>query len=250
VAIINRARDFCQRLGKTDQLSRILGELAIYNYVHAEHLQALEFGFGALSLAQQAHDPILEVEAYWCLGFIQFCLGDYVSSKTHLEQVISFYDPELHHRLFLDLRGVDVGLSALAYEACCLWCLGYPDQAARVSEKALSLARGFGHPFTLVDVLSYAGCVFNLMRRDGLALQESAQVLSQVAQENNLMGFLEMGVNAHGESLVMLGQVQEGIDRIRQGRAISDASNVKLNKALILRSLAKALADAGHMQSR
>jgi DNA-binding SARP family transcriptional activator len=249
VAIINRARDFCQRLGKTNQLSRILGELAIYNYVHAEHLHALEFGFGALSLAQQAHDPMLEVEAHWCLGFIQFCLGDYVSSKTHLEQVISFYDPELHHRLFLDLRGVDVGLSALAYEACCLWCLGYPDQAARVSQKALSLARDFDHPFTLVDVLSYAGCMFNLMRRDGPALQESAQALSQVAQENKLMGFLEMGINAHGESLVLLGQVQEGIDRIRQGMAISDASNVKLNKALILRSLAKALADAGHVQS-
>jgi len=73
------------------------------------------------------------------------------------------------------LRGSDAGLSALAYDACCLWCLGYPEQALSRSQEALPLARELDHPFTLGDVLCFAGCMLNEMRRDVQALKEDAE---------------------------------------------------------------------------
>jgi DNA-binding SARP family transcriptional activator/predicted ATPase len=248
---INRARELCQQLGKTAQLSRVLGELAVYHYVRAEYQRALEFGSQALSLAEQANDPILVAEGHWYLGFLMFCLGDYTTARDHLEQVTSFYNPEQHHRSLVFLRGVDAGLSALAYYACCLWCLGYPDQASRKSQEALALARGFDHPFTLADVLCYAGCLFNTTRRDAQALKEDADALIRLSHEKGIAGagWSGIGMCFQGEALAMLGQVQEAIPQIRQGMAVDQSDDVHLHILLALRSLAKAQARAGHTQT-
>ena len=84
--------------------------------------------------------------------------GEYTESRAHLQQMISFYDPRQHHEPLVLLHGGDAEVSALSYDACCLWVLGYPEQALKRSQEALSLARELDHPFTLVDVLCYAGC--------------------------------------------------------------------------------------------
>jgi adenylate cyclase len=231
------------------QLSRVLGELSIYHYVRAEYTQALEFASEALSLAQQAQDPMLVAEGHWTLGFTRLCLGDYTTARIHFGEVISIYKPEQHHRSHVLLQGVDVGLSALAYDACCLWCLGFPDQALMRSQEALALARRFEHPFTLADVICYAGCMLNLMRRDPLALNENAEALFRVADEKNLLGWKGMAVSCQGEALAALGQHQEAIARINQGISINESSGVKLYGSIALRSLAKALANTGSIQA-
>ena len=59
-------------------------------------------------------------------------------------------------QVLVSLRGLDAGVSTLSYDACCLWALGYPDQASRRSEEALTLARELGHPFSLADALARA----------------------------------------------------------------------------------------------
>jgi predicted ATPase len=161
-----RARELCQQMGKTSQLCRVVGELSIMYYVWAEHQRACELAEEALSLAQQAEDPLLVALGHWYLGFILFGLGEYTTALGHLERVIAFYNPERHHRSLVVLSVADAGLSALAYAACCLWCLGYPEQALKRSQEALTLARELDHAFSLADVLCYGGCMFNAMRRD------------------------------------------------------------------------------------
>jgi adenylate cyclase len=249
IKAINRARELCQQLGEPAQLSRVLGELSIYHYVRAEHQQALDIGGEALSLAQQAEEPMLEAEGHWHLGFINFGLGDYPTAKTHLDKVLSFYNPEQHHNSFVLLRGVDAGLSAMAYDACCLWCLGYPDQALKRGEEVLALAQEFDHPFTLADVFCYAGCMLNQMRREPSALKENAEALIRLADEKSLEGYLGMAVSCLGEALAMLGQDQEAIAQIREGMGISESTSVKLYRSVILRSLAKAQGEAGNTQN-
>ena len=245
---IHRAYNLCKQLGKPAQLTRVLGELCIYHYVRAEYPQALEFGREALHLAQQAQDPVLEAEGHWYLGFLQFCLGDYSDARLHLQHVIHFYDPRQHHRSLVALRGVDAGLSAMAYDSCCLWCLGTLDQAQKTSQEALLLAYEFNHQFTLADVLCYAGCMLQAMRRDPQALAEKSEALIQISVEKNLPGWLGMATSCRGEALVMMGQTQAGIAEIRRGLEISEGSGVKLYKPIALRSLAKALLDCGCIQ--
>ncbi|NVM26883.1 MAG: hypothetical protein HWN70_13335, partial [Desulfobacterales bacterium] len=240
-----RARELCQQMGETSQLCRVVGELSVFYYVRAEHQRARELAEEALSLAQRAEDPLLVALGHWYLGFILFCLGEYATAQSHLEQMIAFYEPQQHHQPFVFLRGVDAGLSALAYAACCTWCLGYPDQALSRSQQALAMARELGHPFSLADVLCYAGCLFNAMRRDAQALKDNAEELLRLSNEK-VPAWMGAGTRYRGEALAMLGQVQEGIAQMREGMAASQSIRVRLNLSGSLGSLAEAQAKAGH----
>jgi tetratricopeptide (TPR) repeat protein len=160
-----RARELVQQTGKTSQLCHVLGGLSNFHYVRAEYVRARELGEEALSQAQSARDPLGVALAHWYLGLGFFGLGEYTTARAHFEQMISFYEPQVHHQPLLLLRGSDAGSSALSYNSCCLWCLGYPEQALKRSQEALALARELGHPFSLADVLCFAGCMLERMQR-------------------------------------------------------------------------------------
>jgi len=240
-----RARELCQQTGKTSQLCQVLGKLSIFHYVRAEHQKARELAEEALSLAQCTKDPLHVALGHWYLGFILFCLGEYTTARAHLEQMISFYEPQQHHRSLVFLRGSDAGLSALAYDACCLWCLGYPDQALSRSQEALALARELGHPFSLAEVLYFAGCLFNKMRRDAQALKGSSEELVPLSNEK-VPAWSGGGTTRRGEALAMLGQVQEGIAQMHEGMAALQSVGVRCYLPGILCSLVEAQAKAGH----
>jgi predicted ATPase len=197
-------------------------------------------------MAQQTNDPLLVALGHWYLGFIWFFLGDYTISRAHMKHVIGFYSPEQHHRSLVFLRGSDAGTSALAYDACCLWCLGYPDQALIKSQEAIALARELDHPFSLADALCYAGCLFNAMRRDAPALRDYAEPLLRLSNEIGLVGWSNIATSYHGEAAAMLGQVSEGITQIRQGMAASESISIRLNLVGALRALAEAQAKTDH----
>ena len=237
-----RARELCQEMGDMAQLCRVVGEMSVYHYVRAEHQQARELAEEAFNLAQEVEDPLLVAVGHWLLGFITFCLGEYANARSHLEQVIEFYRPEEHHHSFIALRGSDAGVSALAYYACSLWCLGYPDQAAKRSQEALSLARELEHPFTLADVISYAGCLFNMMRRDSQAMRENAQEFKQLA-ENKLHGWLGQATWTYGEAIALSGQFEEGISQIRQGLDLKKSEHEGCYRSGALYSLAESQAN-------
>jgi predicted ATPase len=232
-------------MGETSQLCRVVGELAVLYYVRSEHQRARELAEEALSLAQQAEDPLLVALGHWYLGFILFCLGEYTTALGHLEQVITFYNPEQHHRSLVVLHGADAGPSALAYAACCLWCLGYPEQALSRSQEVLALARELGHPFSLADVLCFAGCMLNEMRRDAPALKDHAEELMRLANEKGMPAWLGMGTRYRGKALAMLGQVQEGMAQMREGVAVHRSVGVRCYLPGTLRFLAEAQAKAG-----
>ncbi|MEJ2598763.1 MAG: BTAD domain-containing putative transcriptional regulator [Anaerolineales bacterium] len=241
----NRARQLCRQTGDVEQLVQVLGGLSILYYVRAEYRKARQLVEEALSLALGTKNPLLVLLCRWYLGFILFGLGEYRSAHEQLEQVIAVYEPPQHHQSLVFLRGSDAGLGALAYDACCLWCLGYPEQALKLSQKALTLARELGHPFSLADVLCFAGCLFNSMRGDGKRLKKYADELVQLVHDRNLAGWLATGIRSQGEALAMLGQIREGIAKIQEGIAAMQADEVWLYYAGTLVALAEAQAKAG-----
>jgi DNA-binding SARP family transcriptional activator len=243
---LSRARELGQQLGKISQLCLVVSGLAILHYARAEHQRARGLAEEALSLAQQTGDPLLVLVAHWQLGYILFSLSEYTTALGHLEQVIAFYRPEQHHRALVMLRGSDPGPSALAYAACCLWCLGYPEQALKHSQQALDLARELDHPFSLADALCYGGCLFDEMRRDAQALKDHAEELRRLSDEKSLVGWLRNGICFQGEALAMVGQVQEGMAQIREGMAARRSASAQCHLLGAQGTLAEAQAKAGH----
>jgi tetratricopeptide (TPR) repeat protein len=240
-----RARELCVTLGKNHKLCQVLGQLSVVHFVQAEYHQARELGEEALSLAQQIKDPIFVALGHWYLGFIWFSLGEYKTSRAHLKHVISFYNAEQHHHSFVVIRGSDAGISALSYDALCLWCLGYPDQADEKSQEAITLARELNHPFTLVDALCYAGCWLNEMRHDIQGLKDYSEQMKEICLDKGLAGWSESATWFQGKVKALLGQVQEGITQIQE--CIAGHKSILVLCPLIgsLRSLAEAQLEAG-----
>jgi adenylate cyclase len=243
--ILTRARELCQQTGETSQLCQVLGELSIFPYVRAEYRTARELVEEALSLAQQAGDPLLVALHHWHLGYVLFGLGEFLSARDHFQQVLSFYVPHEHHHALVALRGSDAGLSALAYDACSLWCLGYPEQAMVRSQEALDLARELDHPFSAADVLCFGGCMLDTMRRDTLALREHAQEMVRVSEGVGIASFSPTASCFFGEALTKLGQVQEGIAQLRESLATRQSLGVRCYASGMLGALAWAEGEAG-----
>jgi len=220
-----RARDLGRQSGLTSQLCVAIGGLAILHYVRAQHQQARDLAQEALSMARQEQLPTLELLGHWILGLSLFALGDFTAARDNFGRAIAAYDPEKHHHLLVALRGVDGGVSAISYDACCLWCLGFPNQASKRREEAFALARQLGHPFTLEDVLCYAGGMLDVMRRDGPALKKDAEEMIDLAGANDFVGWLRIATILRGQALAILGEADEGIAFMSAGLAEKIASD-------------------------
>jgi predicted ATPase len=243
--VLTRARELCQRAGMTIELCRVLGELSVYPYVRAEYQAAFDVGEQTLSLAQQVGDPLLVALAHWHLGYVSFGRGEFITARAYLQQTISFYEPQQYHHSFVSVRGSDAGVSALAYDACCLWCLGYPEQAAKRSQEALALARELDHAFSLADVLCFGGGLFNSMLRDAQALKESAEEFTRLTGSLDFSSFWGAATCYAGEALSKLGQVHEGLAQIRQGMAVRQSVGARCYSSGILGALAEGQTEAG-----
>jgi len=237
-----RALELCQRTKNIPKLAQVLGGLAVLHYVRADYQEASDLANEALQIAKKVGEPFLVLLCHWYLGFIHFCLGNYTTSLENLRQVTNFYDPKLHHQSLVFLRGSDAGLGAMAYESCCLWCLGYPEQALKRSQKALELAQDIGHPFSLADVLCFAGCMLNAMRRDATELMKFADKLIKLTGESKLVGWIATGIRYRGEAFALKGQFQEGITEMRKGLVAMRDSEALLYFPATLGALALAQA--------
>jgi DNA-binding SARP family transcriptional activator/predicted ATPase len=242
-----RARELGQQMGKTSELSGIVGQLATAHYVRGEHQRARALGEEALSLAQRTGDPLLVALGHWRLGYVLFALGEFIEARAHLEPMLAFYEPQ-HHRPLVLLSGSDAGVSAVAYDACCLWFLGYPDQALKKSQEAMVLARALDHPFSLAEIVFFSGCMFHAMDRNAQAMKDSAEELARLAGEKLMPTWLGMAVRCRGQALAMLGQAQEGMAQMREGMAIHQAVDAGLWLPGTLGALAAAQAKAGSPQ--
>jgi predicted ATPase/DNA-binding SARP family transcriptional activator len=244
----NRALELCQQLGDKRQACKIKGELAIFHYVRAEYRKARELADEALNLALEDKDPLLEALGRWYLGVIAFPIGDYTTTRLHLEQVIDFYRPQQHHYPLMQLRVSDAGLNALATYACCLWLIGYPDQALKRSQEALELAQELNHPFSLADVLWFAGCLFYTLRRDALAVKLNAEQLIALSHKLGIQGWLGDGIMYRGMALAMMGKLKEGIEQMHTGIAVHESIDLKCFLSGTLHAIAAAQAKASQSE--
>jgi tetratricopeptide (TPR) repeat protein len=243
-----RARELCQQTGETTRMCQVLSGLSIIQYARAEHRRALELAENSFVFSQQAGDPLLEAVGRWNLGVVLYILGEYPQAFDHLQHLSDFYDPGLHHQESVFLRGVDVGLSGLSYYSCCLWALGFPDQAARKSREVIILARKYNHSFTLADVLCYAGCQLSRICRDAQALLEFSDELFHLSREKNFIGWLADATCSKGEALIMLGRIQEGIQVLEEGITSSEEVGTLLHVAGNLSTLAEAYLLMGNLK--
>jgi predicted ATPase len=214
-----------------------------FHIIRAELQTAQELGEQLLTLAQSTQDSEFLVKAHYTLGVTLQCLGEFAPAHETLEQGISFYDPHKHGSLAFRY-GQDPGVACRSHSASILWGLGYPDQALKRAQEALTLAQGLSHPSSLAYCLTWS-VGLHLLRREGQAAQERAEALIALATEQGFLYFLALGTIWQGCVLAMQGQGEEGIPQIHRGLAAYRATGAEFEYTYFLALLAEAYGKVG-----
>jgi predicted ATPase len=244
--VYTRARELCQQVGETPQLFPVLfGLWRFYNF-RSELQTARVLAEELMSLARNVQDPALLLQAHRASGAAFFYHGEIGPSQAHMEQAITLYDSQ-QHRSFSFLYGIVSRVYCLTFAAYALWLLGYPEQALKKRNEALTLAQDLSHPYSLAFALSH-GALLHQYRREVQAAQEQAEAAIAVCTEQGFPYWLAMGTILLGWAMAEQGQEEEGIAQMRQGLAAYRATGAELRRPYYISLLAEAYGKEGQAE--
>jgi predicted ATPase len=180
------------------------------------------------------------------LGITLLWLGELALAQEHVEQGITFYNPQ-QHRFLTILSGYDAGVFCLSLAAHALWLLGYPNRALKRSHEALALAQELSHPLSLALALNFAA-VLHQFCREGQTAQKRAEAAITLSIEQGFPYWLAEGTIRRGWALAEQGQGEEGITQIRQGLASYQAIGAEVGRSYYLALLAEAYGKVGPLE--
>jgi predicted ATPase len=246
-AVYQRARVLCQQVGESPQLLVVLFGLGTFYNNRGQYQEAQELGEQALRLAQRVQDPAGLAYAHCLLGNTSWFHGELEAARTHMEQGISFYNPQQDHTHGLLFSETDAGVFCRCRLAQILWFLGYPAQALQRSQEALTLARELSRPLTLVVARVFAG-ILHQYRREGPLVLEQAEAAVVLTREQEFAFRLAEATVLRGWALVEQGQGEAGIAQIRQGLAALRATGSEVTRSW-LSLLAEAYGKVGQPEA-
>ena len=123
-----------------------------------------------------------------------------------------------------------------------LWLLGYPDQALKRSQEALTLAQECLTP--LAWLMRLLCCLVSISSAERSASQEQTEALITSRREQGFPHGWRMGAHLRGWALAEQGQGEEGIAQMRQGW-LPRATGAELSQPYFLALLAEAYGKVG-----
>jgi predicted ATPase len=215
-----RARELCEQVGDTAQLSPVLIGLGRFYLVRGEFQTARDIAAQLLTIAEATRDIVPLLAAHNALGGVSFYAGDFEAALAHLERGIALYDPEAHspNRSPAFRLGQDPGVSCTTHAAMTLWMLGYPARAAARMQEAFALARSLDHPFS-VSYACHFGAGVHQWRGDRQAVRDVEDEALALDTEHGFGLFLTAGAIQRGWLLAEDGREEEGLAQMRDGLA-------------------------------
>jgi predicted ATPase len=246
-AVYIRARELCQRIGKTPQLFPVIYGLWGYWHARADFHTARELGEQLLALAQKVEDPTLLLIAHYALCNTLALSGEWGLSLMHIEQAIPLYVPQQHRSLASQYGWHDPGVVCRSGRPMNLWVLGYQDQALLRGTEGITLAREIAHIPSMVFALIF-DAMLHQRRRDVLRSREQAEAAIALATERELAAWLPWATALRGWAMVEQGEAEEGIAQLRQGIAEWGASGMIVLQPYLLALQAEAYARMGRFE--
>jgi predicted ATPase len=237
-----RAEALCERLADDAQMFRVLFGLAIVSVVRAEYGKARRFAERCLDQAERAGDAALLVQAHWVLGLgLQF-IGDFETSRRHLERSIALYDPQ-RHATHVGLYG---GILNRMHLARILLFLGFADEANALTLEGLRAAEKMRHPLGLCNALSVAVTV-DAFQHNIDRILEMTDTMRFHADEHRLPYYAGLATIMRGWARAMQGSVDEGCAEMDAGLTAHRSVEIEQQRAYYLVMKAEALCAASRL---
>jgi predicted ATPase len=241
-----RAEELCRQVGEVPQRVAVLRGLRELYLGRGEIAAAQALAEQSLSVAQQALDPVLLLEAHVMLGLCAFYAGDAAMVCTHMDRGLTLAGPPRHGvHLFSSRR--DLSITGLGHAAVALWVLGYPAQALERIHTALERAQDLSHPWSTTLALCYVA-IISLLCGDGPAVQRQAAMLIRLATEQELALPVGQGLILQGWAVAVQGQAAEGLAQMRQGKTILQDAGQRQTLPFFLSLLVEQYGHAGQAE--
>lgn len=243
---LSRARLLCQQLGQTEQLGPVLWGLYTYNFVRSNLDQALDLGNELLILAKTVKDSAFRQQAHHVLGGTLTSLGEFENAITHFDEGIALYEV-VQHQVQTGQFGVDLGVFSMSWSTHPLWHLGFLDQSIDRIEKALTLAKDLGHPYSQALAMAYAAMLYQF-NRDSNQVREWAEATINLCREQGFGYYDSWATILSGWALAEQGLPQKGISKIQEGLDAQSKINSQARRPYYLTLLAEAYGFDGQYQ--
>ena len=144
------------RLKNSDFRLRALWGLWTVCITGSEHRSGLELAREFGSVAEEAADAQALLVSERLIGTSQHFLGDQAAARAHLERMLTHY-PKGSGSADVIRFQFDQAIASRSYLSRVLWLQGYPEQAARATERGLSDAEQLGHSQSICYSIGSSG---------------------------------------------------------------------------------------------
>ena len=199
-----------------------------------------------LRLSRQRNDVAGLVLGHYSSGRNLMFVGEFASSRSHLEEALLLYHPIPHGALAHD-TGLYPQVVSQGYLGMNLFCLGYPNQAWVKSTEAIAEAKRLGHLPSLAASLAIGAGLLSL-GRDRAVLGEWADQLVALATEQCFPRWGAQGTIWRGWVKVQNGDVAQGISLLRHGSSAFRATEAQTWMPHFRALLARACEIAGQIE--
>jgi predicted ATPase len=207
---------------------------------------ARRLGDDLLRLSRQRNDSAGLVLGHLSSGRNLMFAGRFVSSRSHLEELLALYDP-ISQRSLVHQAGIHPQVVSRAYLGMLFFCLGFVDQALAQSNAAIAEARRLAHPPSLASSLEYGTTVLSLVG-DNAGLGEWADQLVAVTTEQGFPFWRALGTIFRGWLKTKNGDVTEGVSLVRSGSTAYHATGAGVWIPYQIVLLARACEIAGQVE--
>lgn len=245
-ASMGRARELCRELGDTASLFPVIFGLWTYYLCKGELKSARDAAELLSSISRDLNDPTLSIMAHATMAFTLHALGELVESRQQFEEVSRVYDVTQHSR-YIELYRLDPGLHSAGEMSRTLWLLGYPDQARRKIEDALTLAKSLSSPLSMAFCQTFAGWLYQQLQEPEKAMEIGAAGIA-LCDEQAILLERAWIMDPYGWAVAELGRVEEGIRYIRESLAAQLSFGSQVARPQGLAVFAEALWHAGRSE--
>lgn len=234
--LYSRMWALCQKSGTTAQYPSVIWGLWAYYLTRSRLEIAEKLSEKLLSMAQTDGDADMAEEGRIMTGITSFWQAKLNRAHDQLQIVEAILKRRTFQAFPDGQHPGGVGSGACSW---CLWLQGYPDQALRLSQECLRVARTIAHPFNLAFVLN--SCVWlHQFRGEARVVQRYAEELSLLSTEQHFTLWAAMADILHGWALAAQNRPAQGLGEISRGMENYRATGAALGYPYYLALLAEA----------
>ena len=216
-----RGLELAEKLHNPVNQLRLMGQLNGFHRRAGNLDRMLSVAQRSEALAREMADPIGTAAAQAMIGVSHHLIGNHVEARAHLEAALAQAPASTSAKG----RPFD-----FHYErprivmARTLWILGYPDRAARVARETID-GLAATEPVTTCIVLLWGASVF-LWTGDLTTASECIDRVIPHAERHGLTPYLNVASGRKGELLIQRGEIETGVELLRNSLAILDAERM------------------------